>query len=87
MQVVVVVVYSQFLYRYKQTQSAKTRFRQAGARQRVVEHVQVITVIHRLAYLFQSCHLPSPKLSERMLLEHLTPYLRSDYNSMSSVIH
>jgi len=34
--VVVVVVYSQFLYRYKQTQSAKTRFRQAGARQRVV---------------------------------------------------
>ena len=29
----VVVVYSQFLYRYKQTQSAKTRFRQAGARQ------------------------------------------------------
>ena len=36
MVVVVVVVYSQFLYRYKQTQSAKTRFRQAGARQRVV---------------------------------------------------
>ena len=35
--VVVVVVYSQFLYRYKQTQSAKTRFRQAGARQRVVD--------------------------------------------------
>ena len=32
----IVVVYSQFLYRYKQTQSAKTRFRQAGARQRVV---------------------------------------------------
>jgi len=30
------VVYSQFLYRYKQTQSAKTRFQQAGARQRVV---------------------------------------------------
>ena len=34
---VVVVVYSQFLYRYKQTQSAKTRFRQAGAQQRVVD--------------------------------------------------
>ena len=30
------VVYSQFLYRYKQTQSAKTRFQQAGAQQRVV---------------------------------------------------
>ena len=37
--VVVVVVYSQFLYRYKQTQSAKTRFRQAGARQRVVQRL------------------------------------------------
>jgi len=32
----VVVVYSQFLYCYKQTQSAKMRFWQAGARQRVV---------------------------------------------------
>ena len=32
----VVITYSQFLYRYKQTQSAKTRFRQAGVRQRVV---------------------------------------------------
>jgi len=36
MQPNVVVVYSQFLYHYKQTQSAKTWFQQAGAQQRVV---------------------------------------------------
>jgi len=48
--VVVVVVYSQFLYRYKQTQSAKTRFRQAGARQRVVNVSQQVNKCSEVKY-------------------------------------